>query len=131
MLSGRIPGGWLLDRFVVQAAYFWSIFIWSVFHPVCGVLSISLVVSALCRPLYASFLVGAESRFFSGQQSHYLRRFPARERVAIFNSAPYAQLFRADYGLALTHSGLVACLLTGRVRDHHQLYLVESYPPDK
>ncbi len=31
MLSGRSPGGWLLDRFGSKRVYFWSIFIWSMF----------------------------------------------------------------------------------------------------
>ncbi len=88
----QIPGGWLLDRFGSKSVYFWSIFTWSLFTMMVG-----LVGWAGALAVYAlfalRFLMGAaEAPSFPANSRIVAAWFPANERgtaSAIFNSAQY------------------------------------------
>lgn len=90
---GQIPGGWLLDKFGSKRVYFWSIFIWSVFTLLQGVVGFLSGAWALIILFSLRFMVGlAESPSFPANSRIVAAWFPAQERgtaVAIFNSAQY------------------------------------------
>ena len=90
---GQIPGGWLLDRFGSKRVYFWSIFIWSLFTLLQGLVDIFSGFGIVVALFALRFLVGlAEAPSFPGNSRIVAAWFPAHERgtaVAIFNSAQY------------------------------------------
>ncbi|TXS90243.1 MFS transporter [Parahaliea maris] len=90
---GQIPGGWLLDRFGSKKVYACSIFIWSLFTLMQGLVGALPAASAVLALLLLRFLVGfAEAPSFPGNSRIVAAWFPTRERgtaAAIFNSAQY------------------------------------------
>ncbi len=88
----QIPGGWLLDRFGSKSVYFWSIFLWSVFTVMVGLVGLA-GASAVYALFVLRLLVGAaEAPSFPANSRIVAAWFPANERgtaSAIFNSAQY------------------------------------------
>ncbi len=98
----QIPGGWLLDKFGSKRVYFYSIFFWSLFTLLQGMVGgVTGSVFFLGKTMMWAFiilfslrfLVGvAESPSFPANSRIAAAWFPANERataVAIFNSAQY------------------------------------------
>ncbi|MBD7938358.1 MFS transporter [Cytobacillus sp. Sa5YUA1] len=91
---GQIPGGWLLDKFGSKRVYFWSIFLWSLFTFVQGLIGSFQSVTTVVIILFAlRFFVGlAESPSFPANSRIVAAWFPSAERgtaAAIFNSGQY------------------------------------------
>jgi len=90
----QLPGGWLLDRFGSKKVYAASIFFWSVFTVLQGVVGFFTGAIAIVVLFSLRFLVGAaESPSFPANSRIVAAWFPAEERgtaSAIFNSAQYA-----------------------------------------
>ena len=91
---GQIPGGWLLDKFGSKRVYFWSIFLWSLFTLVQGLIGSFQSVTTVVIILFAlRFFVGlAESPSFPANSRIVAAWFPSAERgtaAAIFNSGQY------------------------------------------
>ncbi|WP_299093438.1 MFS transporter [uncultured Metabacillus sp.] len=93
-VAGQIPGGWLLDRFGSKKVYFWSIFLWSCFTLLQGMIGIFGSVGTAVTVLFGlRFLVGlAEAPSFPANSRIVASWFPGHERgtaAATFNSAQY------------------------------------------
>jgi ACS family glucarate transporter-like MFS transporter len=106
---GQVPGGWLLDRFGSKRVYVLSVFLWSVFTFLQGLVG-ALPGSAAVVALFSlRLLLGlAESPSFPGNSRIVAAWFPTAERgtaSAIFNSAQYFALvlFSPIMG-AVTHA---------------------------
>jgi len=107
---GQIPGGWLLDRFGSKKVYFWSIFLWSVFTLLQGLIGgFGSAATAVMMLFGLRFLVGfAEAPSFPANSRIVASWFPSKERgtaAATFNSAQYfaTVLFAPIMGY-ITHS---------------------------
>lgn len=107
---GQIPGGWLLDRFGSKKVYFWSIFLWSLFTLLQGLIGgFDSPVTAVMVLFGLRFLVGfAEAPSFPANSRIVASWFPSKERgtaAATFNSAQYfaTVLFAPIMGY-ITHS---------------------------
>jgi ACS family glucarate transporter-like MFS transporter len=89
----QLPGGWLLDRFGSKAVYALSIFTWSVFTALQGLVGFLAGGLAVVVLFALRFLLGvAESPSFPGNSRVVAAWFPKQERAtaaAIFNSAQY------------------------------------------
>lgn len=90
----QLPGGWLLDKFGSKRVYAGSIFFWSLFTLMQGMIGFLTGLTAIVTLFALRFLVGAaESPSFPGNSRIVAAWFPAAERgtaSAIFNSAQYA-----------------------------------------
>jgi ACS family glucarate transporter-like MFS transporter len=89
----QLPGGWLLDRFGSKTVYALSIFTWSVFTALQGLVGFLAGGLAVVVLFALRFLLGvAESPSFPGNSRVVAAWFPKQERAtaaAIFNSAQY------------------------------------------
>ncbi|MDR3410447.1 MAG: MFS transporter [Formivibrio sp.] len=89
----QLPGGWLLDRFGSKRVYAWSIFLWSLFTLMTGIIGLMTGFAAIATLFALRFLVGAaEAPSFPANSRIVAAWFPANERgtaSAIFNSAQY------------------------------------------
>jgi MFS transporter, ACS family, glucarate transporter len=92
---GQLPGGWLLDRFGSKSVYFVSIFLWSLFTFLQGVIgSLGASVTTATVALFSlRLLVGfGEAPSFPANGRIVAAWFPTNERgtaSAVFNSAQY------------------------------------------
>ncbi|MES2039302.1 MAG: MFS transporter [Pseudomonadota bacterium] len=89
----QIPGGWLLDRYGSKGTYFFSIFLWSLFTMLMGLVGFLSGAMAIAVLFALRLLVGAaEAPSFPGNSRIASAWFPVSERglaAAIFNSAQY------------------------------------------
>ncbi|MFZ6875846.1 MFS transporter [Undibacterium sp. Di27W] len=89
----QIPGGWLLDRYGSKGTYFFSIFLWSLFTMLMGLVGFLSGAAAIAVLFALRLLVGAaEAPSFPGNSRIASAWFPVSERglaAAIFNSAQY------------------------------------------
>ncbi|MCS0660271.1 MFS transporter [Massilia terrae] len=89
----QLPGGWLLDRFGSKITYFFSIFLWSVFTMMTGMVGFMAGGAAVAMLFALRLIVGAaEAPSFPGNSRITSAWFPSHERglaAAIFNSAQY------------------------------------------
>ena len=110
-VAGQIPGGWLLDRFGSKKVYAGSIFFWSFFTLLQGLVGGLPVAWAVTTLFMLRFLVGlAEAPSFPGNARIVAAWFPTAERgtaSAIFNSAQYfaTALFAPIMGGIVFHFG--------------------------
>ena len=90
----QLPGGWLLDKFGSKKVYAFSIFFWSLFTLMVGMVGFFAGLTAVVILFSLRFLVGAsEAPSFPANSRIVAAWFPANERgtaAAIFNSAQYA-----------------------------------------
>jgi MFS transporter, ACS family, glucarate transporter len=90
---GQLPGGWLLDRYGSKWVYGLSIFIWSIFTFMQGLVGFFFGGAAIATIFALRFLVGfAEAPAFPANARLVAAWFPSVERgtaSAIFNSAQY------------------------------------------
>jgi ACS family glucarate transporter-like MFS transporter len=90
----QLPGGWLLDRFGSRRVYGVSIFMWSLFTLMQGMIGFLAGAAAIAAMFSLRFFVGiAEAPSFPANSRIVAAWFPANERgtaAAIFNSAQYA-----------------------------------------
>lgn len=90
----QLPGGWFLDRFGSKVVYALSIFFWSLFTLMTGLVGFLTGFAAVATLFCLRFLVGAsEAPSFPANSRIVAAWFPANERgtaSAIFNSAQYA-----------------------------------------
>ena len=92
-VAAQLPGGWLLDRFGSKVAYFFSIFLWSLFTLFTGFAGFVTGAAAVVLLFALRLLVGiAEAPSFPGNSRIASAWFPTHERglaAALFNSAQY------------------------------------------
>lgn len=90
----QLPGGYLLDRFGSKKVYAFSIFFWSLFTLLQGLVGFLTGATAIITLFALRFIVGAaEAPSFPANSRIVAAWFPATERgtaSAIFNSAQYA-----------------------------------------
>lgn len=90
----QLPGGWFLDRFGSKVVYALSIFFWSLFTLMTGLVGFLTGFAAVATLFCLRFLVGAsEAPSFPANSRIVAAWFPANERgtaSAIVNSAQYA-----------------------------------------
>src|ERR1700757_4410499 len=78
----QLPGGWLLDRFGSKTVYALSIFTWSVFTPLQGLVGVMGGGIAVFVLFALRFLLGvAESPSFPGNSRVVAAWFPKQERA--------------------------------------------------
>jgi len=90
----QLPGGWLLDRFGARRVYAASIFLWSLFMLLQGMIGVWTSAAAAVTTLFAlRFILGlAESPAFPANAKVVAGWFPTGERgtaSAIFNASQY------------------------------------------
>ncbi|WP_226507265.1 MFS transporter [Pseudomonas sp. MWU16-30317] len=108
---GQIPGGWLLDRFGSKKVYAGSIFTWSMFTLLQGVIGEFGPSTIVVAFFFLRFMVGlAEAPSFPGNARIVASWFPSQERgtaSAIFNSAQYCAtaIFAPVMGAIVYHWG--------------------------
>ncbi|MCS2170061.1 MFS transporter [Scandinavium sp. TWS1a] len=92
----QIPGGWLLDKFGSKKVYSYSLFFWSLFTFMQGLVDIFPIAWAGISMFFMRFMLGfSEAPSFPANARIVAAWFPTKERgtaSAIFNSAQYFSL---------------------------------------